>query len=291
VERNDKEPIYVELRFSPSPDLIPIVRRFVSSFYERLLSQADAASRLALATHELLENTCKYSLDGISSVHLGVAPRPEGTEVSIRTWNRCSERDRDNVATILAEMDESTDPFEYLQTVMRRNAKRNEGSGLGLARICAEAEMHITSEVKGDELCLVARALLPPDSQAAQPNLPLVSSPTFSASSTFEDQALIVRFTGNADLGAKSALEALLPRIHAEALRVGTPEVIIDFTGLEFMNSSCFRSFVSWLSEVQDLPVERQYRIRLIANSGMLWQRRSLHALKCFADELIRIDI
>ena len=45
------------------------------------------------------------------------------------------------------------------------------------------------------------------------------------------------------------------------------------------------------MSEVQDLPAERQYRIRLIANSGMLWQRRSLHALKCFADELIRIDI
>src|SRR5215813_14153780 len=151
LERTDKEPIYIELRFSPSPELIPIVRRFVSSFYERLLSHADAASRLALATHELLENTCKYSLDGISSLHLGVAPRPDGTEVSIRTWNRCSERDRDNVAAILAE-----------------------------------TEMRITAEVKGDELCLVARALLPPEAHAAQPNLPLVSSPTFSASSSFE---------------------------------------------------------------------------------------------------------
>ncbi len=224
-------------------------------------------------------------------MHLGVVPRPDGTDVSIRTWNRCSERDRDNVAAILREMDESADPFEYYQSVMRRNAKRREGSGLGLARVCAEAEMRISSEVNGDELCLVARALLPPESHAALPNLPLVSSPTFSATSIFEEQALTVRFTGNADLSAKGAIEALLPRVHAEALRVGTPEVVIDFTGLEFMNSSCFRSFVSWLSEVQDLPPERQYRIRLVANSGMLWQRRSLHALKCFADDLIRIDI
>ncbi len=59
METSEKEPIYIELRFSPSPELIPVVRRFVSAFYERLLSQADAASRLALATHELLENTCK----------------------------------------------------------------------------------------------------------------------------------------------------------------------------------------------------------------------------------------
>ncbi len=40
--------------------------------------------------------------------------------------------------------------------------------------------------------------------------------------------------------------------------------VAIDFTGLEFMNSSCFRSFVARVSDVQDLPPERQYRIRLV---------------------------
>jgi hypothetical protein len=290
LDRNAQEQTYVELKFCPSPELIPIVRRFVSAFYERLLSHADVASRLALATHELLENTVKFSVDGVSSIHLGVVPLEHATEVSIRTWNRSSERDRANVAAIVGEMKDSSDLFEYYQQVMRRNAKRREGSGLGLARICAEAEMSLSCEVKGDELCLVARATLPGEPRTAVPDLPEISSSTFSAASSFENEALSVRFTGNADLAAKNALELLLPRVHSEALRVRTPEVVIDFTGLEFMNSSCFRSFVSWLSDVQDLPTHQQYRIRLISNSAMLWQRRSLHALKCFADDLIRIE-
>jgi hypothetical protein len=54
--------------------------------------------------------------------------------------------------------------------------------------------------------------------------------------------------------------------------------------------SSCFRSFVSWLSDVQDLPPDQQDRIRRRSNSAMLWQRRSLHALKCFADDLVQVE-
>ena len=290
LERTAQEQTYVELKFCPSPELIPIVRRFVSAFYERLLSHADVASRLALATHELLENTVKFSVDGVSPIHLGVVPLGHETEVSIRTWNRSSERDRANAAAIVDEMNGSQNLFDYYQQVMRRNAKRRDGSGLGLARICAEAEMSLSCEVNGDELCLVARATLPGEPRTDVPDLPEISSSTFSAAASFENQALSVRFTGNADLAAKNALEDLLPRVHIEAMRVAAGEVVVDFTALEFMNSSCFRSFVSWLSDVQDLPAHQQYRIRLISNSAMLWQRRSLHALKCFADDLVRIE-
>jgi hypothetical protein len=137
---------------------------------------------------------------------------------------------------------------------------------------------------------MVARAMVPGESRLGASDLPQIASAGFSAASSFDGGALHVRFGGNADLGAKNALEELLPRLHAEALRVAAAEVVIDFTGLEFMNSSCFRSFVGWVSDVQDLPPEKQYRIRLLSNSGMLWQRRSLHALKCFADDLIAIE-
>jgi len=33
-----------------------------------------------------------------------------------------------------------------------------------------------------------------------------------------------------------------------------------------------------------------QYRIRFLSNPSILWQRRSLHALSCFAAELITIE-
>jgi hypothetical protein len=121
-------------------------------------------------------------------------------------------------------------------------------------------------------------------------DLPVISSPTFSAASSLNGNTIRMRFTGNADLGARDALELLLPRVHSEAQRLVASEVVVDFKDLEFMNSSCFRSFVSWVSDLQDLPPDKQYRIRMLSNASMLWQRRSLHALKCFANELVHVD-
>jgi hypothetical protein len=48
-------------------------------------------------------------------------------------------------------------------------------------------------------------------------------------------------------------------------------------------------SFVSWIGEVSDLTAG-QYRIRFLSNPSILWQRRSLHALSCFAAELVTIE-
>jgi hypothetical protein len=121
-------------------------------------------------------------------------------------------------------------------------------------------------------------------------NLPATTSPTFAAVSSWDGRAIELRFSGSADLSAREALEVLLPRLHSEAIRVAAAEVKVDFRDLEFMNSSCFRSFVSWVSDVQDLPEEQQYRISFRSNAAMLWQRRSLHALKCFANDLVQIE-
>src|SRR5258708_485776 len=77
-----------ELTFRPSVDLITIVRRFVADFYLKVTHDEDVASRLALATHELLENAAKYSTDGTAELAMGVDPR-EGT-VTVRMSNRAT---------------------------------------------------------------------------------------------------------------------------------------------------------------------------------------------------------
>jgi hypothetical protein len=73
-------------------------------------------------------------------------------------------------------------------------------------------------------------------------------------------------------------------------LRLQVREVAIDLHQLEFMNSSCFKNVVSWLNRVQELPTTAQYYVRFLSNPALLWQRRSLHALQCFANELVRIE-
>jgi hypothetical protein len=117
-----------------------------------------------------------------------------------------------------------------------------------------------------------------------------VTAGDFSASASLDDKALCVRFTGNADMRTKEALDALLAKVHTEAQRLGVAQVVIDFHALEFMNSSCFKSFVSWISDVRDLDPSKQYTIRFLSKPELLWQRRSLHALRCFAVDLITIE-
>lgn len=119
--------------------------------------------------------------------------------------------------------------------------------------------------------------------------LPVEQAAELRASLTQESDALVAKLCGTADLRVTDSVEAILNRVHQKALELAIPEVQVDLRELEFMNSSCFKSFVSWISEVSDLP-SGQYRIRFLSSPSILWQRRSLHALSCFAAELVTIE-
>lgn len=96
--------------------------------------------------------------------------------------------------------------------------------------------------------------------------------------------------TGSAESAALTALDAFLKRLHRSAVDAKIAEVVVDMRKLEFMNSSCFKVFVSWLGSVQDLDAAKQYRIHLLSNPNLHWQRRSLAALSCFAVDLVTIS-
>lgn len=119
--------------------------------------------------------------------------------------------------------------------------------------------------------------------------LPVAQAAELRARLIQEDTALVAKLSGTADLRVTDSVEAILTRVHQKALELSIPEVQMDLRELEFMNSSCFKSFVSWISEVSDLTAG-QYRIRFLSNPSILWQRRSLHALSCFAAELVTIE-
>jgi len=119
--------------------------------------------------------------------------------------------------------------------------------------------------------------------------LPVQQAAELRARLIHEESALVAKLSGTADLRVTDSVEAILGRVHQTALELSISEVQMDLRELEFMNSSCFKSFVSWISEVSDLTAG-QYRIRFLSNPSILWQRRSLHALSCFAAELVTIE-
>ncbi len=117
-----------------------------------------------------------------------------------------------------------------------------------------------------------------------------IQSAELNATVTQVGQSLVVRLTGTADLRVTETVEKLLTTVHQQATSAHLGEVKVDLRGLEFMNSSCFKSFVTWISDVQELAESAQYRILFFSNPAILWQRRSLNALSCFAAHLITID-
>ncbi|MFN0252570.1 MAG: ATP-binding protein [Kofleriaceae bacterium] len=143
---------HVELNFRPNVQLVSVVRRFVSEFYQRTLGDPDGSSRVALATHELLENAVKYSKDGETTIRIEVASNnKEPRVVTIMLRNRAEESHIAAIREIVDGVAAAKDAFAYYQQLLLAKAKRREGSGLGLARICAEGEMKIAFRVDGED--------------------------------------------------------------------------------------------------------------------------------------------
>lgn len=101
---------------------------------------------------------------------------------------------------------------------------------------------------------------------------------------------LLARFQGNADMTANAPLAALLPKLHDALIARGARALEIDFQQLEFMSSACLKLLVNWIVQIQELPAEKQYKLTFRSNPELRWQRRSLHALACFASDLVQID-
>ena len=143
---------YFHLVFRPNIKLVSTVRRFTGEFYRRVLVDQELASRLALATHELLENAVAYAQDDETAIRIEV----EGDLLSVRTWNKGT---AERIAAIKTNIDRvmaAPDPDLYYQEQMLVASKRTDGSGLGLARVRNEAEMQLSYEIDKDKVCIRA---------------------------------------------------------------------------------------------------------------------------------------
>ena len=124
-----------------------------------------------------------------------------------------------------------------------------------------------------------------------------VREPDFNADASFggtgggeRPTTLMVVLTGNADLNVKTMLDHFLVAVHEASQRQHIPEVEVDVRKLEFMNSSCLKSLVSWVTQIQDLPRGQQYRVTFLSSPTMYWQKRSLHAICCLANDIVSVE-
>ena len=117
-----------------------------------------------------------------------------------------------------------------------------------------------------------------------------VQATDFNAKAGLDGRSVVVGFTGTADMRVRATLGSFLKAVHSEAQKYKATAVIVDLRELEFMNSSCFKNFVSWMEQIKESPPDTQYKIRFLSNPKRHWQQRSLTALSCFAIDLVSIQ-
>lgn len=161
IDHAGAPPVNLELRFQPTIDLISSTRRFVCSFFEPFICDPDVVSRIGLATHELLENILKYAADGRTVTRVNLEEERAGERLlTIETTSMITDERRVGLEEIFAEMATASSALSYYQLTMRRARTRKHGSGLGLARIWAEAEMTLSIEFIDESVTIRAKANL-----------------------------------------------------------------------------------------------------------------------------------
>ena len=111
----------------------------------------------------------------------------------------------------------------------------------------------------------------------------------FSLTPNLEESGLVVQFTGNGDMEAVDPLSGYLKLVHRSALELGVSRVAFDFSSLYFMNSSCFKAFVSLIDTVSRTD-PRAYAVCFLTNPRIHWQRRSLEALRYLAPKVVEVE-
>ncbi len=94
-----------------------------------------------------------------------------------------------------------------------------------------------------------------------------------------------VRFAGTGEAEGAAVLDRFLGVLHQQALSRELREVVIELWELEFINSSCLKAMVAWIYKVD--TEGRPYKIRLLRDASLHWQRTSLATLQRLAPEVV----
>jgi len=124
----------------------------------------------------------------------------------------------------------------------------------------------------------------------ARPGALQVAEEKYSAGLANDATGLKVAFRGTiSTVNPAAILNPFVDAVHAQLSGANVKEIRVDFTELEFCNSSGFKAFIHWIQKVQALPEPRRYKLRFVSSPTRKWQRTSLLALSCYAPGLVEI--
>jgi len=82
-----------------------------------------------------------------------------------------------------------------------------------------------------------------------------------------------------------------LVKIHDALVKHESKNITIDFTPLEFMNSSGIKTVITWIMRLNDLSDSEQYSVAIRFNPDITWQESSVHVMKQLFPDLISLEM
>ena len=135
----------------PDARVVSTARRLTTEFCRHYLGDAELASRIGVATHELFENAVKYAGSGNAALRVSVTPREGGLLVDIRTTNRATDENIARVERLVDLLGREILQDSY-RSMLHASVNAPQRFGLGLPRVVAEAEMHLRCEAHRDDI-------------------------------------------------------------------------------------------------------------------------------------------
>ncbi|WP_437499265.1 hypothetical protein [Sorangium sp. So ce1099] len=114
-----------------------------------------------------------------------------------------------------------------------------------------------------------------------------VVTDSFGIEPALRDDTLSVKLTGTGDMAAVAPLDMFLKDMQSEAMRLRVSAVEFDVRALYFLNSSCLKAFISFISRLGSQGL--RCKIQFVTDARLGWQRRSLTALERMSPELVSI--
>lgn len=100
-----------------------------------------------------------------------------------------------------------------------------------------------------------------------------------------------VKFVGDIDMEDPSiVLDPLFERIHGGMVSKKIPDVVADFQGLNFLNSSGIKAVAKWIMKLAMLPADQKYLIKIAHNKAITWQVTSLPTLTFLVPGAVKIE-
>jgi hypothetical protein len=117
-----------------------------------------------------------------------------------------------------------------------------------------------------------------------------IKAESFSAHYETQGNSVVVWMRGNADMAVHERVKAFLDALDQAVRAARAKEAVFELGELYFMNSSCLSLLLRFINGVVSLRPSDQYKIRFRSNKNLRWQRKSLSALRAYAQELVVVE-